>query len=220
MPTPLRLSPIHDRLQPLNGTWREIYRMPSLVAMPHERAIAQTLGIADFTFLQRFGVKGAGAAEWLANQGIAVSDRPNTWYPLPNGGIVARLGSNEFLIEDSPTRAIASQLAEACHEHSPKVYPVLRQDLAIALWGKAVDELMRQTCNVNFRALDLAQNPLVLTSMIGVTVIVIPSDFQGLPFYRIWCDGTFGNYFWQTLVAIVESLGGGIVGSDLLMLSD
>lgn len=207
-----RLSPMHDLLQPLDGSWQDLKGMPSLVTVPNEDAIASRLGIADVSCLTRFGVKGAHAADWLINQGITTPDRPNTWNALAEGGIVARLGLTEFLLEDSLHSHIAPQLAEAYRQPPAKVYPVLRQDAAIVLCGADVNELLLQTCSVNFRALSLVERPVILTSMVGVTVTIIPSDRNGQPFYRLWCDGTFGVYLWQTLLAIVEELGGGVIG--------
>lgn len=212
MNTPLRISPIHEQLRLLNGSWREINGMPSLVMLPGEEANAAHLGIADLSFLTRFGVKGAGAAAWLESQSIPVPDRPNTWCQLPSG-IIARLGRTEFLIEDSMHQT-APQLNQACQLPPAKVYPVLRQDMAIALCGAAINELLQQTCSINFRALSLPEHPVVLTSMVGVAVTVIPGERNGRPFYRIWCDGTFGVYVWQTLLAITEELGGGAVGAE------
>ncbi|OLP20379.1 hypothetical protein BST81_01225 [Leptolyngbya sp. 'hensonii'] len=167
--------------------------------------MTEYLHLMDLSHLPRFGVKGPAAVAWLQSQGISVPDRPNSWKPLSDGGLVARLGLNEFLLEGS---AIAPQLAQACQPPPPRVYPVLRQDRAICLRGRAVQELLRQTCNVNFRALDLNTHPVILTTLIGVSVTVIPGEQAGLPFYRIWCDGTFGTYFWSTLAEITAELGG------------
>lgn len=204
MKTPIRLSPIFDRLQSLKGNWREINGMPCLTETNND----YPLGMADLSCLTRCGFKGAGAAEWLQSQGLPVPDRPNSWLKLPEGGIIARLGISEFLIEDSLESAVSPSLIS--QSVPAQVYPVLRQDLAIALCGEAIDELMRQTCNVNFSALSLAEAPVVLTSMIGVPVTIIP----GKQIYRIWCDGTFGVYFWQTLLEIAAEMGGGVVGID------
>lgn len=214
MNTPLRLSPIHDSLQSLNGAWRDTNGMPSLVKLPGDRQSASVLGIADLSFLTRFGVKGANAAQWLAEWGLPIPDRPNTWHPLPEGGIIARLGLTEFLIEDSLNSAIAPQLATACKSPPAKVYPVLRQDLALGLVGDRVHELLRQTCSFNFQALSLGDRPVVLTNAIGVTVTVIPLDIERKLCIRIWCDRTFGTYFWQTLVQIATELGGGAIGTE------
>jgi sarcosine oxidase, subunit gamma len=216
MATSLRFSSIHHLLHS-NGSWREINAMPTLAALTNDEAIAAQIGIADLSCLTRFGVKGAGAANWLEQQAISVPDRPNTWKPLSEGGIIARLGISEFLIEDSLHSSIALQLTDASQQLSAKVYPVLRQDLAIAICGVALNELLLQTCNINFHALDLAKRPVILTSMIGVAATVIPGERNGQPFYRIWCDGTFGAYVWQTLVIIAQELGGGAIGSDIIL---
>lgn len=210
MNTPLRLSPIHDLLQPLNGEWREINGMPALMRTePQPTAV----GIADLSFLTRFGVKGANAAAWLANQGLSIPTRPNTWRFLPAGGMIARLGLTEFLVEDSLSSDVSPRLATISY-FPPKVYPVLRQDLALGLVGDRVYQLLRQTCSVNFQALSLSDCPVVLTSMVGVAVTVVPGEHQGQPYYRIWCDGTFGAYIWHTLVEIATQLGGGAIGAE------
>lgn len=216
-PRPVRISPLFDRLQPLNGSWQTINDMPTLVNLPNDSLYTNRVGLADLSFLTRFGVKGAKAAAWLSQQSVLLPDRPNSWCDLPEGGIVARLGVNEFLIEDSVQSQVASQLAQTGQSLPAQVYPVLRQDAAIGLCGSAVLALLQQTCNVNFSTLSLVDRPVILTSMIGVSVIVIPrvipGDPLGHPFYQIWCDGTFGNYVWQTLLTIAEELGGGAIGA-------
>lgn len=219
MNIPFRTSPLADQLKRLNAPHRKINGMLSLFTLPDQIEVNQAekaaqIGIADLSFLTRFGVKGAGAAAWLESAGIPVPDRPNTWYPLSTGGLVARLGSSEFLIEDSLHSRTAWQLAEKAENPPAQVYPVLRQDAAIALSGEAVNELLLQTCAINFRALRLSDRPVLLTAMVGVGVTVIPGERSEQPLYRIWCDGTFGNYLWRTLLAIAEELGGGAVGAD------
>lgn len=209
-----RISPHHEQLQSLNGTWREINGMPSLVSIPGDDQIATRLGIADLSFLTRFGVKGVAAATWLESHQIEVPDRANTWKPLAYGGMIARLGLTEFLVEDSLHSSFALRLAEACQTVPAKVYPVLRQDAAIVLCGTAIQDLLRQTCSVNFQALSLTEYPVILTLMVGVSVTIIPIAPDR---YRIWCDGTFGAYLWETLVTIAQELGGGVVGADRLI---
>lgn len=215
MTTPLRLSPVHDALQALTGTWRTVHDMPSLWTLS-DQFQSPPVGVMDWSCLTRFGVKGANASEWLAAQGLPVPDCPNTWHPLPDGGIIARLGLTEFLIEDSPTSTLASQLVTACQSPPAKVYPVLRQDLALVLLGDRTHDLLRQTCSFNFQAVALSSRPVILTTMIGVTVTVMPGERNGEPFYRIWCDGTFGSYVWETLVGIATELGGGAIGTELV----
>jgi sarcosine oxidase, subunit gamma len=203
------MSPIHEPLQQIGGTWSDINGMPALTATSQDAKIAQILGIADLSSLNRFGVKGAGAAAWLAEDGIVI-ERPNCWMPLAEGGLALRLGLSEYLIEDELSNAIVPRLANRAYPD--QVYPVLRQDLALALCGEQLPALMLQTCNINFRALNLAENPVILTTMIGVAVTILPSERNGLPFYRVWCDGTFSSYFWYTLLEIAQKLGGGAIG--------
>lgn len=217
MNTPFRTSPIYEQLKLPNVSWREINGMQVALTIPGDEEKAARLGVADLSFLHRFCVKGGGAAAWLESQGIPLPGRPNSWCSLPNGGLVARLGMSEFLIEDSLYSDDTAQLGDQCQQLPSKVYPVLRQDAAIALCGEVVNQLLLQTCSINFRPLSLEERPLVLTSIVGVAVIVIPSERAGQPLYRIWCDGTYGAYLWRTLVAIAEELGGGAIGAEYLV---
>jgi len=58
---------------------------------------------------------------------------------------------------------------------------------------------------------------LVLTSMVGVgvTVAAVPSGSNTA--YRVWCDGTYGAYLWETLCEVAQDLGGGPVGTEALL---
>ncbi len=177
----LRISPLHD------------------LVSDHKTG---PIAIADLSSRHRFGVKGAGAAAWLDSLSLPIPDRPNTWLPLDQDGLIARLGLNEYLVESES----AWTQFTAVQNFPAQVYPVLRQDAAIALSGLAANSLLLQTCNVNFQALNLAERPLVITTMVGVTVQVIPVRLNGAVTYRIWCDGTFGPYLWQTLLKVARDL--------------
>ena len=58
----------------------------------------------------------------------------------------------------------------------------------------------------------LADNQLAMTSIAGVSVVVLRQEVAGQSLLRLWCDGTFGVYFWETLLNIIKELGGGPVG--------
>ena len=47
----------------------------------------------------RWGCKGPAAPQWLAERGLPVPPDYNSYRPLATGGLVARLGVTEFLIE-------------------------------------------------------------------------------------------------------------------------
>ncbi|RTL49369.1 MAG: hypothetical protein EKK46_14455 [Rhodocyclaceae bacterium] len=174
---------------------------------------AANLAIADISLQPRFGCKGPGAISWLTAQGVPVPTAPNSACVLPQGkGRVLRLGVTEFLVEGDA--ALVASLAAA--QRPSGVYPVLRQDACLLLSGRKLNALLLQSCNVNFAALDLSTSPVVLTSMVGVGVTVLPEEKNDVPCYRVWCDGSYGLYLWQTLCTIAEELGGGTVGAESL----
>jgi sarcosine oxidase subunit gamma len=208
----MRRSPVQAYFPP-DTTWRSIQGMNVAWQIPRD-AGRDRLAIWDQSFLPRWGVKGPGAAAWLTSQGLPVPSHPNQWGRCAQGGLIARLGVTEFLIEDSLATEMVAHLTRA--NRPPQVYPVLRQDLAIGLTGVATVDLLRQTCNVNVQALDVAEHPVVLTTMVGVNIVLILDERDGLPFYQLWCDNTFGPYLWHTLSAIAGELGGGPVGAAKL----
>ena len=195
MNAPLALSPLHDLLA---------LHVPGADGGDAERAAV--LGIADLSLLPRAGVKGRGAADWLADLGLALPTLTNSWISLPGNGLVARLGLTEYLVEG----AAAARMQAA---RTTGVYPVLRQDASFALCGVRLNELLLQTCNVDFRVLDAEPGTVILTSMAGVGVTILS---LGNGTYRLWCDGTYGLYLWETLVEIAREIGGGPIGTDAL----
>jgi len=214
MSLPNPLSPIHAALLARNPVWSgRGDESPAVRAFDRDDAQrAAVLGIADLSHLPRAGAKGPGAADWLAGHGLPVPSQPNCWIPLQGGGLIARLGLTEYLVEGDA--AIVDALMQA--DRVAGVYPVLRQDASFALCGAQVNELLLQTCNVDFRTLDAEPSKLVITSMAGVGVTILATQSGGRPGYRLWCDGTYGLYLWDTLVEIAEELGGGCIGLDAL----
>lgn len=156
------------------------------------------LDFDDLSARPRAGVKGPRAAEWLTQMGLPVPAAPNSWLPHADG-LVARLGLTEFLIEGTAADRFGTSLP-------PGVHPVLRQDTALVIRGERLNDLLLETCSVNFAALDLANRPVVLTTMTGVAVIVIPTEEGGLPVCRIWCDGTWGESLCKTLGSVATEL--------------
>lgn len=209
------LSPIHDKLELLQPSWSNDQQgVKSVVAFGiNDKQKANILGLSDLSHQRRAGAKGKGAAQWLSDLGLPIPPEPNRWSSLPQGGMIARLGETEYLIEGETT--LIDRIIQA--NRVDRVYPVLRQDAAFALCGSKVNELFLQTCNVDFRTLDANPTQVILTSMAGVSVTVISAKLSSTPSYRIWCDGTYGIYLWETLAAIAEELGGGCIGLSALL---
>jgi sarcosine oxidase subunit gamma len=213
----VRSSPLHSAHVALNPLWITINHMPvPLQFAPHEEDVRQKLGLADVSFLSRFGVKGPAAGEWLRSQGVAPPSEINHWDDIEQGGLVARLARSEFLVEDGLEGVTAARLAAELGRGLPGVTPVFRQDASIVITGKEINSLLVQTCNVNFNSFPLEERRLVMTSMTGISVLVIRKLSDGVPLYRIWCDGTFGACLWKTLLQVSQELGGAAIGINSL----
>ena len=188
----MRTSALHDRhLERVAdaASWVDAGGMRLPRAYPNEGDPAR-LALADASHLFRAGVKGPQAAELLLTLNLPVPAKPNHWLPLPQGGIVARVGLSEFFLEDRGDTV--ARLAGACQGLPAGVYPVLRADTALVLCGHQANEVLLQTCNVDFRAIEAGA--IALTSMAGVAVLVIAQHASKIPIYRIWCDPSYGPY--------------------------
>jgi sarcosine oxidase subunit gamma len=144
------------------------------------------------------GVVGAGRAEHLGRRNGAGGRTRSERYAV----LVARLGSSEFFLEDREGGATLRNLDPAVTgspaTYPAGVYPVLRQDAAFLLSGEGSLDVLAQVCNVNFGELALESNPVIMTLMVGVAVLVIPQVDQGARQwgarqFKIWCDPTLGR---------------------------
>ena len=78
-----------------------------------------------------------------------------------------------------------------------------------------MNDLFVETCSINFR--ESQAGSLVMTTMVGVSVLVVRRDIGIRPCYRLWCDPTMAPYLWDTITEIALGLGGGPVGTDALL---
>lgn len=159
--------------------------------------------ISDYSLQPRYGCKGPQAENWLSFQGISVPGLINSVCRGSNGVTrVLQLGQTEFLVEAD------HQTINALYSNprQPGVYPVCRQDACIGLQGLNLNALLLQICNINFHGPTVTNTSVVLTSMAGVSVIVVPDLLAPIPNCTIWCDGTYGHYLWRTLQAIAMQL--------------
>ncbi len=212
----LRTSPLHDTFTALQPTWTGLHGMRIASRVGGDPVNLETVAMADLSFLPKAGLKGPSAAQWLTTQGVTIPAEANTWTALPDDGVIARLGRSEFFLEDGAAGGLAARMRAALGAGADGVYPVIRQDAGILLAGARSNELLVQTCNVNFEEIGPAGGIAVMTQMIGVSVLVIRKSLRQLPCYRIWCDPTFARYFWETLSGIAVELGGGVIGTETL----
>lgn len=157
-----------------------------------------------------WGVKGPQAAAWLHEQHVAVPPAPNSWRVLDHepGNLILRLGTSEFFLEEAPTtrHARCQTLAAELFEPVLGVYPVSREDVSLRLAGAAANTVLAEAGSFDFAALTAASQQVVLTLLLGVSVIVIAQGEDSARSYRIWCDPSYGTSLCAALQAIAADL--------------
>ena len=163
---------------------------------------------------ERVGCKGPAAESWLVSRGITVPGGANRYSIDPAGVLSARLATSEFLLESIDTTAssavgdLRTSLERA--EYPRGVYPVLRQDFVLEVSGPQAQALFLQTCAVNLQPLErestATSGPLVMTSMIGVSVVLTCRLLPAGPRFTLWSDPSYSVYFQSQL----HALAGGI----------
>lgn len=211
---PQRASPLRELLDSEVAQWGTRNRMAVPTRLAAASSAMPPVWLADTSYRFRFGFKGTGAPEWCAAQGLPLPSGANRFALLDGGGLLGRLAFTEFYVEHDNEEVVAAlvrALGRGCQNGSGGVYPVARRDAGIVLGGALAQDLLLQTCNVNFAALDLGPNPLIMTTIVGVAVTVFPQVEAGELRYRMACDPTFAPYLWTTLLGIARESGGGVL---------
>jgi len=164
----------------------------------------------------RVGCKGPAAESWLATQGIRVPRDANSYSIDESGVLTARLATSEFLLESTETasEAIVGAIRRDLQggDYPKSVYPVLRSDFVLEISGAQSDELFLQTCAVDLapvaRASTASAGPIVMTSMIGVAVVLACRQMPGSTRFSVWSDPSYSTYFHSQLRAIAADVIG------------
>ncbi|HUY32552.1 MAG TPA: hypothetical protein VMV69_07195 [Pirellulales bacterium] len=216
MPLPRRLSPIHEQLTRLQPRWTTLGDMPAVSDfgdLARERDLIGRLALCDVSALDRLVVKGPGAAEFLASQGLWVPDQIYGHLPQAEGGLIVRTGGAEFFLENDWQGGLVERLRAALDAAVPGVYGVPRQDISLVVSGSAALVLFSQTCGYNF---DDSGYRFVMTQLAGVSCSVLPRQLGIARAWQLWADGSYGAYLWETLLEIARELGGDAVGIGAL----
>ena len=216
-------TPIHYAIANANPRWTDFNGMSVALGYESEKIELerqQIAGICDVSCLQRFGVKGPQAEQWLTQRNIALPAANNSWASSGTGegtSLVLRLGSSEFLIEQQlnntsnglpDDRSLSQPIAAG-------VYRVQRNDAAFILSGSRIQDLLSELCLLDLRDKALAGDAVVMTQVAGISATLLRQPAPGnqtRTVYRLWCDGSYGAYMWQTLTQLAGELGGGAVG--------
>lgn len=171
-----------------------------------------SIELLQLTGRTRLGVKGPRGGEWLMAHDMVLPSAPNTWTES-DGILVARLGSSEFFVEDVEGGSTVGRMQTALAAGPSGVYPVLREDWGFVLRGPSMHDALLQVCNVNFADITPESQGVIMTLMVGISVLVVPMGKASERVYRIWCDPTFGPYLSETLSAVVNECGGNYKGA-------
>jgi sarcosine oxidase subunit gamma len=175
---------------------------------------APIAGITACKVAARFGVKGAGAAAWLAKQGVLVPPSPNhvaRWRDH-GGGRCLRLGNSEFLVEHdvaAPGTMHASTPLPDAATGTDDAWLLLRSDASFLLDGPAFPRELAQACSFDFTRLRDEPDLVVMTLLagIGVTLVREPIDDDRLAL-RLWCDASYSTYLQDCLHQLAVPLRG------------
>lgn len=161
-----------------------------------------TLWLRDHSLLPRLGLKGKGVATWLKEGGLPVPQTPNSWL-LDQGTLIVRLGFTEFLIEGPAAQSLDAKATS----RAPAVYPFHRPDVVLALSGTALLPLLAQACALDLVALTGGEQKAVLTTLVGVNVLLLGSLQTPAPRCLLWADNSYGLYLANTLRSLSQDLG-------------
>ena len=214
-----RRSPVHDLLSAHRAQWASVdgaaiarrLREPQV-----EAQFLQTVALCDLSALPKLGLKGPGGADWLERQGVPVPPAIYDTGSLADGGLVARVGQDEFFLESGPAGREMSRLREGLVAGEGGVWMVERQDGGFGLAGPDALSVMLQTCGVDLAR--AATGRLIMTRVAGVSCSILPQRGEDPPVYRLWVDPSFAVYLWEQLAQIAGDLGGGVVGVDCVEL--
>jgi sarcosine oxidase subunit gamma len=135
--------------------------------------------------------------------------------PLPDAGILARTGTDQFLLESGHANQAVPALATQLGCDEPGVYRVERQDATFLLTGARALDVLAQVCGIDVR--HAAPRRLILTRLAGVNGGLLPETRGDLPAFRLWVEPSQAPGLWESLATIVDALGGRIVGTACLM---
>ena len=162
--------------------------------------------LKNLSSLKRFGMKGPNAEDWLVRQGVAVPPSPNTWLNTRDGQLILRLGTSEFLLEDTLDGTNYAELYQRSQQQIEGAYYVARADASFSISGAAALNLLSELCTLDLRSSVMAGNKVVMTQIAGVSATVVLLSLNEVPVYRIWCDGTYGEFVSDILQEIATEL--------------
>ena len=197
----------------MNNSDSESIRQSPLQFLATETASSRSVAeFTDLSLLEKWGVKGPGAASWLEEKGL---DVPPTIYasrPLPQGGLIVRVGTEEFFIEAAQSDVSLAWLRDSMPDDATFT-PVIREDAAMLITGSGSRDLFAQTCSHRIEQSPCDQ--MIFTRVAGVSCGILPQSAGDSMQYRLWFDPSYATYLGETLLQIVSELSGDAADSSV-----
>lgn len=207
----MRTSAMHEWSASRAASWLDIdgMRLPArLHASEREAALVDELALCDESGPRKVAVAGADAAAVVAAAGLAVPDERYAISRAFDGSLVARTAPREVVVQNGPAGGPVTAIRVAGHD----ARLIDNEDATLVVAGRRARELFAQTCGVDFRNAPLER--LIYTRVAGVSCAIAPLPGRAAPVYRLWVDYSYALALWESLVEIVEGLGGGVVGVE------
>ena len=211
---PIRYSPIHGWLKAHAAQWGPLGDASIALNFgdaDSEQMAAKQLGLCDLSGLSKLGLKGPGAAARLQRHDVGIPGEMFATGPISGDGLIARLGAEEFFLEDGFGGTLVAELGKQLGSTEPGIYRVDRHDGTFLLCGTRAPEVFAQTCGLNVR--ELPTGRMVFTRAAGVNCMILPQPIGETIAYRLWVDPSFASDLWHSLYEITSELGGRVVGA-------
>jgi sarcosine oxidase subunit gamma len=225
----LRRSYVYRTLQSLGAEfqpWRDGAMAVRLGgSVEAEAAAGRRLALVDLSPLPRTGFKGAGAVEWLMEQGLRIGTESNMAYRQEDGSLAARLAPSEIFLVDSlkGEGKLVDRLDKAWSWGAEKPrklmgYPMPRADSHgwFMIAGEHAPAMFAKICGVDLRPHRFEQGRIAQTSVAKTSAIVIRDYLGELPAYHLLADSASAEYMWMCVVDAMNEFGGRPIGWSAL----
>ena len=210
-----RRSPIHHLLEERGAEFRDVGDALFAVHFPTEKTdpSEDVLTICDLSGLRKIGIKGRDAEAWLTSNGLSVPEQIFDTLKLSDGTLVARIGTDEFFLEDGTGNRTVSALAAKTDPIDGDCHFVEHEEATFLLTGTDARSVLAQTCGLEFRA--TGSDQVVYTRVAGVSCGILHRT-SPVTSWRFWADPSYAEYLWEILVEICEELDGRVISAAVL----
>lgn len=159
------------------------------------------VALTDLTALPRFGLKGAGSADWLTAKGVSVPaiNRIASY----RGMRVLRLGNEDVVLLAEAKDAALAELVSAWHgEAGAKGYSSWREEgwAWMRLSGPRVGEAMSRLCAIDLRPERFAADEIAQTRVARIEAVLFRSETG----FDVLFDITASAFFARAVGAIAK----------------